>query len=138
MHLHIPALTSIIYLAAGSVALPMNQTKTPLNTRDQYAPMGINMWATTNCEGGFTTINPITSQTNVYQNGGKQISFASYHLSRNLQPGEQLDFSYPGQGANADNPCGQYMTSTYEGQVDTTKCQTLQGNAAGCIRLWHS
>ena len=100
--------------------------------------MGITMWAPTNCEGGSTTINPIISHNNVNQVGGVQMSFGSYHLSRNLLPGEQLDFSRPGQGANANNPRGQYITSTYEGQVDTTKCQTLQGNSAGCIKLWQS
>ncbi|MCJ1382895.1 hypothetical protein MMC17_006008 [Xylographa soralifera] len=63
----------------------------------------------------------------------------SYKLNRDLDPSEQLDFSFNncvyGTTLNVCVPCGEYYSSAWKG-APAGVCFDL-GKRADCFRLWH-
>ena len=138
MRIHIPIILLPPVLVSAASAMVLNATEI-LEARDGTAStVSIILYTKTNCQDFVGTFNPVTYGVNNAVLNGQPLEFASYHLNRNLQKGEQLDFSRPADGVDPksqDPDCSHYFTSSYEGQVDATKCQTPSGNAATCFRL---
>ena len=86
-----------------------------------------------NCQGlEIPIMNPLYSDD-------MEAEVYSYKLNRNLNPSEQLDFSFNacdyGETLNVCVPCGYYYSSAWTG-APAGVCFDL-GKRADCFRLWH-
>jgi len=93
------------------------------------------------CQGDPLGGTLIYSQDNGFAEDGKwddAQTFLSIELSRPLEDQEQLDLSQMGQDSGQTHvwTCGEYMTNYRVGTA--AGCQNNpNGEAAGCVRLWH-
>lgn len=103
------------------------------------AGVDITWYGIDNCSG-----KPNGGPQQIVYGKDTEVNMASYTLSRDLGPNEQLDFSVkiPGSGAlfNDNDPqapksCGQYVSTANSGGKTKGRCHTL-GSAVGCFRLW--
>ena len=131
------ASSTLSYSIPTSTTPPSNATDIKSRSMPMDITMGITVYADRDCKGNGHIFDDIKYGKNneiVRGNQGNLYGARSYHLSRGLLPGEQLDWSRPGTPHDlASHNCANYYQSTAGEQPEG--CNNFDVKVS-CFNLW--